>query len=87
MDITAAVGIGGSGFSLDDVVSRAHPFSVELPLYILAETRRQHETTNQDDDRKLPGLPVPEGEDDEALSRATTLTQNSVAGAIPPAIM
>jgi hypothetical protein len=55
-----------------------------------AETRRQHETmnqnetTNHNDERKLPAIPVREEEDDEALSQATTLTQNSVAGAIPP---
>jgi hypothetical protein len=41
---------------------------------------------------KLPALAVQNGEDDEVLSRATTLTQNtvatgSVAGAIPPAVM
>jgi hypothetical protein len=55
-----------------------------------AEIRRQHETTNQnettnhDGERKLPVIPVREEENDEALSRATTLAQNSVAGAIPP---
>jgi hypothetical protein len=58
-----------------------------------AETRRQHkttkqnETTNHDDERKMPAIPVREEEDDEALSRATTLTQNSVAGEIPPTDM
>jgi hypothetical protein len=59
---------------------------------MLAETRRQHkktnqnETTNHDDETKLPAKPVREEEDNEALSRATTLTQMSVTGAIPPTI-
>jgi hypothetical protein len=58
-----------------------------------AETRRQRETTNQnkatnhDDERKMPAIPVCEEEDDEVFSRATTLIQNSVAGAIPPTDM
>jgi hypothetical protein len=64
----------------------------DLPIYILDDTRRQHETTNQnettnhDDERKLPAIPVRKEEDDEALSRATTLTQSSVTGEIPPTI-
>jgi hypothetical protein len=55
-----------------------------------AETRRQHEkmnqneTTNHNDERKLPAIPVCGEEDYEALSRATTLTQSSVTGAIHP---
>jgi hypothetical protein len=90
LDVAPAVATGGSIFPPDNVIRRAHPFPFHLPLYMLAETRRQHETTNQnettnhDDERKLPAIPVREEEDDEALSRATNLTQNSVAGAIPP---
>jgi hypothetical protein len=46
----------------------------------------KNEKTNHDDDRKLPAIPVREEEDDKALSRATTLTQSSVTGEIPPTI-
>jgi hypothetical protein len=48
------------------------------------ETTNQNKTTNHDDERKLPVIPVREEEDDEALSRATTITQKSVAGKILP---
>jgi hypothetical protein len=93
LDIAPAVANGGNVFPPDDVIRRAHPFPFDLPLYMSAETGRQHktmnqnETTNHDDERKMPAIPVHKEEDDEALSRATTLTQNSVAGVIPPAYM
>jgi hypothetical protein len=93
LDIAPAFATGGSVFPPDDVIRRAHPFPFDIPLYMSAETRRQHETmnqnetTNHDDERKMPAIPVREEEDTEALSQATTLTKNSVAGAIPPTDM
>jgi hypothetical protein len=86
MDVAPAVATGGSAFPPDDVIRRAHPLSFDLPLYMLAETRCKHKTTNQDDGRKLPGVPFPKEEDDKYISRAATLTQISVTGAIPRTI-
>jgi hypothetical protein len=89
-DVEPAVATEGSIFPPYDVVRRSHPFPFHLLLYRLAEIRRQHETANQnettshDDERKLPAISVCEEEDDKALSRPTTLTQNSIAGEIPP---
>jgi hypothetical protein len=93
LDVAPAVATGGSVFPPDDVIRRAHPFPFDLTLYMSADTRRQHETTNQnkttnhDDERKLPAIHVHEEEYDKTLSRATTLTQSSVTGEIPPTDM
>jgi hypothetical protein len=54
--IDAAVGIGGSGMPPYGAIQRVLSFSFNLPLFVSEKTRRQQDTTHQDEEGNTPQL-------------------------------